>query len=229
LDEWETRDAWTKTLLTFNIKDTDGLGIDTTGIAASIWKSAKGNYETYLEMTRINADNELRTLKFADNNDFPTHLSIMHNKLFQVRAMGIVISDTSFKTILLNSLPKSWNPAVASLYNNMPLSEAIQQLNVWWLRTKDDCSKSSSRSVMALQTNTYIKKDWSLLVCTNPNCNHRGHTIDVCYWPGGGKEGQFPPDFGKRGGFKGSAANTCQGSTKPPLTINTASTSEDNN
>jgi len=159
LDKWETQDAWTKTLLTFNIKDANGLGIDTTGMAASIWKSAKDNYETYSEMTRINTDNGLRTLKFADDNDFSTHLSIIRNKLSQVHTMGIVISNTSFKTILLNSLPKSWNPAVASLYNNMPLSEAIQQLNVWWLYTKNNCPKSSSCSVMVLQTNTYIKKD----------------------------------------------------------------------
>ncbi|KAG6863851.1 hypothetical protein C0991_002648, partial [Blastosporella zonata] len=26
-----------------------------------------------------------------------------------------------------------------------------------------------------------------------------GHTIDNCYWKGRGKEGQFPPNFGKRG------------------------------
>jgi len=68
LDEWKTREAWTKTLLTFNIKNADGLEIDTTGMAASIWKSAKDNYETYSEMTRINANNKLRTLKFADND-----------------------------------------------------------------------------------------------------------------------------------------------------------------
>ena len=24
------------------------------------------------------------------------------------------------------------------------------------------------------------------------------HTINNCYWPGGGKEGQFPPNFGQR-------------------------------
>jgi len=82
---------------------------------------------------------------------------------------------------------------------------------------------------MAFQTNTYIKKDWNLLVCTNPNYNCCRHTIDVCYWPGGGKEGQFPPDFGKRGGFKGSATNTCQGSTKLSPTVNMAFTSKDNN
>ena len=35
-DEWETWDTWTKILLTINIKDIDGLGIDTTGTATSI-------------------------------------------------------------------------------------------------------------------------------------------------------------------------------------------------
>jgi len=37
-------------------------------MAASIWKSAKDNYETYSEMTRINTNNKLRTLKFADDD-----------------------------------------------------------------------------------------------------------------------------------------------------------------
>ena len=110
----------------------------------------------------------------------------------------------------------------------MPLSEAIQQLNMWWLHTKDNWPKLLSRSVTILQTNTYIKKDWNLLVCTNPNCNHCGHTIDVCYWPKRGKEEQFLPDFGKRGRFKGSAINTCQGSTKSSPTVNVASRSKDN-
>jgi len=60
-----------------NIKNTDGPGIDTTGTLASIWKSAKDNYEMHSEMTRINTDNELRILKYTDNDNFPTHLSIM--------------------------------------------------------------------------------------------------------------------------------------------------------
>ena len=68
-------------LLTFNIKDANSLEINTTGISASIWKSTKNNYETHSEMTRINVDNKLRTLKYADSNDFSTHLSIMCNKL----------------------------------------------------------------------------------------------------------------------------------------------------
>ena len=50
----------------------------------------------------------------------------------------------------------------------------------------------------------------------------------MCYWPEREKEGQFPPDFGKRGRFKGSAINTCQSSTKLSPTVNVASRSKDN-
>lgn len=37
--------------------------------------------------------------------------------------------------------------------------------------------------------------------CTNSNCKAKKqstHTTANCYWPGGGKEGQFPPNFGQR-------------------------------
>ena len=37
--------------------------------------------------------------------------------------------------------------------------------------------------------------------CANPNCKAKKrstHTTANCYWPGGGKEGQFPPNFGQR-------------------------------
>ena len=37
--------------------------------------------------------------------------------------------------------------------------------------------------------------------CTNPNCKAKKqstHTTANCYWPGEGKEGQFPPNFGQR-------------------------------
>ncbi|KAK0224883.1 hypothetical protein EDD85DRAFT_778058, partial [Armillaria nabsnona] len=37
--------------------------------------------------------------------------------------------------------------------------------------------------------------------CSNPGCKARdrtGRTVENCYWPGGGKEGQFPPNFGRQ-------------------------------
>ena len=106
------------------------MGINTTGTAIRIWKIVKDNCEITSEMTKINAQEELQTIKYTNDDDFPTHLSIICSKLSQVCAMGTTISDNTFKVILLNSLPKTWNPAVAPLYNNTFLAEAIQQLNV---------------------------------------------------------------------------------------------------
>jgi hypothetical protein len=43
---------------------------------------------------------------------------------------------------------------------------------------------------------------------TNPGCKAKKratHTTNNCYWPGGGKEGQFPPNFSQR--TRANAAN----------------------
>lgn len=50
--------------------------------------------------------------------------------------------------------------------------------------------------------------------CTNPNCKAKKrstHTTPNCYWPGGGNEGQFPPNFGQRS--KANAANSATNAT----------------
>jgi len=46
----------------------------------------------------------------------------------------------------------------------------------------------------------------------------------VCYWLRGGKEGQFPPGFGQRGGARGTATNTRQGGYGLKPTINNTTT-----
>lgn len=53
-------------------------------------------------------------------------------------------------------------------------------------------SSGSSNTALAARTGSE---------CTNPNCKAKKrstHTTANCYWPGGGKEGQFPPNFGQR-------------------------------
>jgi len=67
----------------------------------------------------------------------------------------------------------------------------------------------------------YNPRDCPQVVYTNPNCRRHGHTIKVCYWPGRGKEGQFPPGFGQRGGTRGTGINTQQGGYRPRPTANT--------
>jgi hypothetical protein len=59
----------------------------------------------------------------------------------------------------------------------------------------------------ALQMSTHNQRMRNSLVCTNKNCGHQGHTIKDCYWPGGRKQGQFPPGFGKKNASKNTTAS----------------------
>jgi len=129
--KWEARNAWTKIFLTFNTKNLVRLGINIKGTAADTWKTYMDGYETTSDMARQNIEQELRNLTFSDGDDFPNHITIMCNKLSQAKALGADITDKNFKTILLNSLPSSWDPVIASLYKDMPVSETISQLQVW--------------------------------------------------------------------------------------------------
>ena len=143
-------------------------------------------------------------MTFSENNDFPTFIADMRVKWAWANTLGATISDSNFKTIIITALPQSWDPIVALLLRTMTSIETVAQLNTWWLRVS--CHRSTN-SVKALQINRPFQRDRNQLICTNPNCKRRGHTIDICYWPGGRKESQFPPRFGKRGGARGLAVN----------------------
>jgi len=52
--------------------------------------------------------------------------------------------------------------------------------------------------------------------------------INICYWPGREKKGQFPPDFGRRDSIRGAMTNTQQKGSKQRPTINKAMTEDAN-
>jgi len=108
--------------------------------------------------------------------------------------MGGSISDASFHTIILGSLPASWDAIVATLYTTTSSVDALIQLDAHWSRISSHDRKrlNSSTSPTALQASTSRR-----IVYENKNCQRPGHSIEDCYWVGGGKQGQFPLGFGK--------------------------------
>lgn len=68
--------------------------------------------------------------------------------------------------------------------------------------------------------------------CCNPDCKARDktrHTTENCYWPGGGKEGQFPPNFGqpRHANQATSGNNTADGMRHFVLAAHTATVDVD--
>jgi hypothetical protein len=129
----------------------------------------------------------------------------MRTKWTNTTALGAPIDDRAFWTIILSALPQFWDPVVATLYTTKTSRDAINQLMTHWARISRDRVTNARTSTSALQAATgrqFQSRFKSNVACTNPNCRCVGHTIEDCYWPGGGKQGQFPPNFGKRGGTK---------------------------
>ena len=63
----------------------------------------------------------------------------------------------------------------------------------------------------------------SQLICTNPVCGRIGHLIKDCFKPGGGKEGQYP-DWWKKKGTATTSNATASTTQKAKPTANIATT-----
>ena len=62
---------------------------------------------------------------------------------------------------------------------------------------KETTQKSANNSIIHPldSVNALMANPKSNIICINPVCkatNRVEHTIDNCFWPGGGKEGQWP-------------------------------------
>lgn len=208
LEEWEERDAWALGLIIYNTKNPVGLGIKMDGSAAEAWTTLTENYGVFSEIAAINAEKRLRATEFSDGMDFLKHVEDLREKWRSATEKGAKIDDSTFRTILIASLPESWNAVVAGIYAKTESKDVIAALTVHWDRLVLQKQKAGI-SATALQTQTKPR-----LVCVNPNCRRNGHTIDNCYWRGGGKEGQFPPNFRN----KNKMSRTPSSETQTPAT-----------
>jgi len=214
-------------LLLFNTKDAVGRGINIDGTAAEAWQSYIDIYENASAMAQQNAVQDLRNILYTDHTDFDLFITTLQKKFSNVNALGEKLTDEDFKLIILNALPQSWDSVVAGLYGNMNSAETISQLQSWYARISRNQPPKIGQNSIALYTTTPKQRTNSQLICTNPNYKHCGHTIKVCYWPGRGKKGQFPPGFGKRGDARDTVVGTRQGSSHQIPTANVGKAEEE--
>ncbi|PPQ91523.1 hypothetical protein CVT25_008791 [Psilocybe cyanescens] len=221
-EEWDMRDAWCLLAICQNVKNAVGLGLKTSGTAADVWKSLEDRYNTSSDLARVYAQRELRGVTMSDGDNFQTHLSTLHVKHKQANAVGANITDSDFREIILASLPSSWDNIISTLHRTPLLMDTIVSLKMHWQRVNQNTKvQTPGTTMVALKANTR-NDTFNKKVCVNANCRCHGHLIEDCYWKGGGKEGQFPPGFGQRGGATGSAANAASHTTLPEATANVA-------
>src|ERR1700678_1468923 len=107
------------------------------------------------------------------------------------------MSDETWRGIIIRSIPPTakWLPVIPSLYAMASSADIILTLFAHGMIIGRNAKTSTNSSNTVLVARTIGKG------CTNPHCKAKKqstHTTANCYWPGGGKEGQFAANFGQR-------------------------------
>ncbi|KAG6839076.1 hypothetical protein C0991_006168 [Blastosporella zonata] len=205
LEEWEVHNAWALSLLIYNTKNPIGLRVNMTGTAAAAWKALTDQYDCASKIAAVAAENHLRATKLAEGGNFQKHTKTLQIQWNKAVEKGADIKDKTFRAIIIASLPPSWNTIISSLHGTKTSSKLLAGLAIHWDLTKEQ-NIAAGISVTALQAKVTPSKP--KLACVNTNCRRTGHTIQNCYWPGRGKEGQFPVHFRNRGQHTPGATTT---------------------
>ncbi|KAF7318315.1 hypothetical protein HMN09_00340300 [Mycena chlorophos] len=198
LDEWRHRDGMAKALIVLNVKDPVGLGLKTDGTAAEAWDSLVTNHKRVNQMALIQARRELVTTFLQPGTPIQEHVALLRNLHRKANDQGAKVNDEEFRTIFIGYTPLTSSAEVISLVvmHADRLSSRV-------------LSTSSTTQALATNTRDSRRAARKNLICSNSQCGapgKRGHTIEDCFWLGGGKAGQWPAWWkGKKPGTETTA------------------------
>ena len=222
LDEWVFRDQLARGHITLNCTDVASLGVVTTGTAKDAWDSIQNEWGKSTDMRRSHAQEALNRTEFAEGGDIQDHIKLLRTRRAAVDNLSTqVMSDETWRGIIIRSIPPTnkWLPVIPSLYSMTTSADIISTLLAHGMilgrgaSNKVTSGGSSSNTALAARTTEGG--------CTNPKCKAKKrstHTTEDCYWPGGGKEGQFPANFGQRA--KANTTTATNTSTNNPAPTN---------
>ena len=212
LDEWLFRDQLARGHIALNCSDTGSLGVKTTGTAKEAWDSIVNEWGKSTDMRISHAQEALNRTEYVEGTDIQEHIKLLRTRKIAVDNLSpSAMSEDAWKGIIVRSIPPTtkWLPVIPVLYSLTTASDIFSMLiSHGMILDRGSSTKGSSNAsgtVLAARTTEG---------CKNPNCKARkktSHTTDNCYWPGGGKEGQFPPNFGQK-----SKANATTTTTPTP-------------
>lgn len=110
------------------------------------------------------------------------------------------MTNETWRGVIIRSIPPTtkWLPVIPSLYAMSSSANIISTLLAHGMILGREIGNKASPGTGSLSTILAARMTEG---CTNPNCKAKKCTTHItanCYWPGGGKEGQFPPNFGQR-------------------------------
>ena len=225
-DEWLFRDQLARGHITLNCTDVMSLGIVTEGTAREAWTLIQEEWGKSTDMHHSHAQEALNQTLYVEGTDIQDHIKLLHTRKAAIDNLSTSkMTDETWKGILIWSIPPTskWLPVIPSLCSMSSPADIVLTLFAHGIILgRDPANKTSTLLNTALAAHTH-SHEGSRKWCTNPLCKAKKqstHNTEDCYWPGGGKEGQFPPNFGQRSKANvASSVSTPAATTSPPKKV----------
>ena len=150
-------------------------------------------------MITVDLGKQLWNTKLGDDKDAHAHLTCLQDLREQLASMGKTIDDDEFASIILGSLPPSFESTINTINTvadtagtDVTPDQVIQLVTDEYNHCVLRKGKSKTGPEEAFATNGQ-KRDRRTVECCN--CKQTGHYKSKCWAKGGNKEGQYPPKW----------------------------------
>ena len=193
------------------------------GTAKDACDSIKEIWGRSTNMHQLHTQEALNQTEYAKRTDIQEHIKLMRTHKAAVTNLSTqAMLDETWRGIIICSIPPTtkWLPVIPSLYSMTTSADIISTLLAHGIILGRGSTMRTPNTVLAA---------WTTKGCTNANCKakkHSTHTTSNCYWPGDGKEGQFPPNFDQQTRVNTTTSTTTTNNPPTPVLTNSMSSGQ---
>jgi len=197
LKEWKRGEAIMKQQIAATIPDSLFMKIRDKGTAVEIWEALKGDFQNKSRMVAVDLRRRLQQERCAEKGDVRGHFSKLRTMREDLAAMGHPPGDDEFYTIILGSLPYSFEPFISALNATSSVLGTVLSPNELMQAFTDEydrrslgksSKKEEENAAFSTEEGNGRKGNGQRGKCFN--CGKPGHRKDDCWEEGGG--GQKP-------------------------------------
>ena len=115
LKEWKQGEAVVKQQIAATIPDSLFMKIRNKGTALEIWEALQGDFQNKSQMVSVDLRRHLQQERCAEKGDVRAHFSKLRLMREDLASMGHAPGDDELYTIILGSLPYSFEPFISAL------------------------------------------------------------------------------------------------------------------